>query len=68
MSAYLPLCDQPECTRQDHLVGYLRSQNAELANVVRSFLAFQNAGYLAGQPFEGTYAEICKHARTILET
>lgn len=22
----LPLCDQPECTREDHLVGYLRAE------------------------------------------
>lgn len=40
---------------------------ADLANALNSFIAFQNAGYLAGQPFEDTYAALVRDARTLLK-
>ena len=36
------------------------------ASIIGRFIAFQNAGYLAGHPFETTYAVIAKEAREFL--
>jgi hypothetical protein len=50
------------CPRCGGTMTYL----SDLENVVRTFMAFQNAGYLSGQPFEETYALLVKDARTLL--
>lgn len=34
----LPICNQPECTREDHLIGSLRAENVRLKYAIEAFL------------------------------
>ena len=64
------LQDDAETCRDQWIImaGNKQLRIGELENVVRSFMAFQNAGYLAGHPFETTYSQLVRDARTILGT
>lgn len=71
-----PVAKPEFCDVCGHAVGncptacpdHLRPLDMRAAQIIGQFLAFQNAGYLANQPFETTYAVLAKDAREFLRS